>query len=115
MVSSPPDNPPVSNHKTKHGYGVYLIVLVLVAGGYNRILENIQPHSLSTAVAVTLYILLALVNTTVLYVFALWVSDVWRRRGGTARPDNRKARLIIGLVCVVAFLLMVVSVLTSAG
>lgn len=104
-------NDTVSQKNKKHVNGKYFLLLLLFSAIYSSFEKNIAAQSLSTFSAFFVTLFRVALDAGILYFFVLWIVDLIRYRGGVARPENKKVRMIINIVFIILFLFIIVPLL----
>lgn len=102
----------LKNQTKKKNYGKYFFVFLVLGVLYQNIQKTIAPHSLSSLQAFLVTIFSVFLSIVALYFLALWIMDLIRRRGGVEREENKKVKLIIGIIFAIIFLINSASVRT---
>ena len=98
--------------KIKNHYGKYFLVFFILIYIYQNILKTITPHSLSSLQAFIVLAFSAFLSGAMLYFFLLWIMDLIRRRGGVERKENKKVKLVVGIIFAIIFLINIASIRT---
>jgi len=97
----------------KYGNGSYLIIFILLTVILNMFERSTNIQGLPTFAIVIFYALPMILSMGSLYFLVLWIADLIRRKSKKLKPENKKLKLIVGIIFLIIFLGWFVSYISS--
>ena len=97
----------------KYGNGSYSIIFMLLTVIFNMIEKSTNVQGLPVFVIVIFYALPMILSMGFLYFLILWIADLIRRKSKKLKPENKKLKLIVGIIFLIIFLSWFVSYVSS--
>lgn len=97
----------------KYGNGSYLIISILLTVIFNMFEKSTNVQGLPTFAIVIFYVLPMILSMGSLYFLVLWITDLIRRKSKKLKPENKKLKLIVGIIFLIIFLGWFVSYISS--